>query len=98
MVESGRGGRSPESLSKEFEPMAPAIRNRVRTAAPEEGGRSDGRTREERPAFREFRQENRRLREERDLPEKAAARFARETMKGPSASRGRLRPSFGFSR
>lgn len=54
MVDLVRGGRSPESLSKEFEPTAQAIRNWVRTADLEEGRRSDGWTREERQALREL--------------------------------------------
>ena len=86
MVDLVRGGRSPESLSKEFEPTAQAIRNWVRAADREEGRRPDGWTREERQVVRELRQENRQLREERDILKKAAAWFARETMKGPSGS------------
>ena len=42
MVELVRAGRSPESLAREFEPSAEAIRNWARQAGIDEGQRSDG--------------------------------------------------------
>jgi transposase len=79
MVELVRSGRSPEELSREFEPSAQAIRNWVKQAQLDEGRRSDGATSAEREELRKLRRENRRLREEREILKKAAAWFARET-------------------
>ena len=79
MVELVRSGRTPEELSKEFEPSAQAIRNWVKQADRDEGRRSDGSTSAEREELRRLRRENRRLREEREILKKAAAWFARET-------------------
>ena len=79
MVELVRSGRSPESLSKEFEPSAQAIRTWVKQADLDEGRRSDGLTTVERQELRRLRRENRALRMEREILKKAAAWFARET-------------------
>ena len=79
MVELVRSGRTPEELSREFEPSAQAIRNWVRQAERDDGRRSDGATSAEREELRRLRRENRRLREEREILKKAAAWFARET-------------------
>ena len=84
MVELVRAGRTPEELSKEFEPSAQAIRNWVRQADRDEGRRADGLTSVEREEIRELRRENRRLKIERDILAKAAAWFARETDSVPS--------------
>ena len=79
MVELVRSGRSPESLSKEFEPSAQAIRTWVKQADLDEGRRSDGLTTADRQELRRLRRENRALRMEREILKKAAAWFARET-------------------
>jgi transposase len=79
MIELVRSGRSPESLAKEFEPTAQAIRNWVAQAARDEGRRDDGATTAERDEIKRLRRENRQLRLERDILSKAAAWFARET-------------------
>ena len=79
MIELVRSGRSPESLAKEFEPTAQAIRNWVAQAARDEGGRDDGPTTAERDEINRLRRENRQLKLERDILSKAAAWFARET-------------------
>jgi transposase len=79
MVDLVRSGRSPYSLSKEFEPSAESIRSWVRQADLDEGRRSDGLTTEERDELRRLRRENRTLRMEREILKKAAAWFARET-------------------
>jgi transposase len=80
MVELVRSGRTPESLSREFEPSAEAIRYWVRQADQQEGPRpSGGVTSAEREELIRLRRENRRLREEREILSKAAAWFARET-------------------
>ena len=79
MVELVRSGRTPEELSKEFEPTAQAIRTWVKQADLDEGRREDGLTSAEREELRRLRRENRQLREEREILAKAAAWFARET-------------------
>ena len=77
MVDLVRSGRSPEALSREFEPTAQAIWDWVRQADRDEGRRYDGSA--EREELTRLRRENRRLRQERDILAKAAAWFARET-------------------
>ena len=79
MIELVRSGRSPESLAKEFEPTAQAIRNWVTQAERDAGRRDDGLTTEERDEINRLRREVRRLKLERDILSKAAAWFARET-------------------
>ena len=79
LIELTRGGRTPEELSREFEPSAQAIRNWV-AAADREEGRVDGWTEKERRELRKAKREIRRLREEREILKKAAAWFARETV------------------
>ena len=73
MVELVRAGRSPEELSREFEPTAQAIRNWVVQAERNEGRCGDGPSTAEREELRRLRRENRRLREERDILAKAMA-------------------------
>ena len=87
MIELVRAGRTPEELSREFEPSAQAIRNWVRQS----GGLAESRreevlTKEEQEELRRLRRENRQLREEREILAKAAAWFARETGSIPSRS------------
>ena len=79
MVELVRTGRTPEELAREFEPTAQALRHWVAQAARDDGRRGDGLSSAER-------EEMRRLREERAIPAKAAAWFAREV--GPGRSTG----------
>ena len=79
MIELVRSGRSPESLAKEFEPTAQAIRNWVAQAERDAGRRDAGLTTEERDEINRLRREVRRLKLERDILSKAAAWFARET-------------------
>ena len=79
MVELVRAGRTPEELSREFEPSAQAIWNWMRQAERDEGRREDGLTSVERDEIARLRRENRQLRQERDILAKAAAWFARET-------------------
>ena len=64
------GGRTPDSLSREFEPTAQSIWNWVRQAERGEGTRTDGLTTEEKEELRRLRRENRVLRGEGD-PEKS---------------------------
>ena len=86
MVELVRAGRTPEELSREFEPSAQAIRNWVAQADRDAGRRSDGLTTPEREELRRLKRENRQLRQEREILAKAAAWFARETGSVPSGS------------
>ena len=79
MIELVRSGRSPESLAKEFEPTAQAIRNWVAQAERDAGRRDDGVTTEQRDEINCLRREVRQLKLERDILSKAAAWFARET-------------------
>jgi len=79
MVELVRAGRSPEELGREFEPSGQTIRNWIRQADLDEGRRSDGLTTQERSELRRLRRENRQLKLEREILEKAAAWFAQET-------------------
>jgi transposase len=86
MVELVRAGRTPEALSKEFEPTAQSIHNWVAQADRDEGRRNDGLTTEERKELVRLRRENRQLRMEREILSKAAAWFARETGSIPERS------------
>ena len=86
MVDLVRSGRTPEALSREFEPTAQAIWSWVRQADRDEGRRPEGPTSAERGELTRLRRENRQLRQERDILAKAAAWFARETAVIPSGS------------
>ncbi len=86
MIELVGAGRTPEELSREFEPSAQAIRNWVTQADRDQGRRADGLTSAEREELRQLKRENRRLRQEREILAKAAAWFARETGSVPSGS------------
>jgi transposase len=86
MVALVRAGRTPEELSREFEPTAQAIRNWVRQSDLDAGRRADGLTTAELEELRRLRRENRQLREEREILAKAAAWFARETESIPPKS------------
>ena len=68
-------GRSPSELAREFEPSAQSIMNWVVQAQIDEGQRG-GLTTDEKAELRRLRAENRVLRMEKDLLEKAAAFFA----------------------
>ncbi len=86
MIELVGAGRTPEELSREFEPSAQAIRNWVAQADRDQGRRADGLTSAEHEELRRLKGENRRLRQEREILAKAAAWFARETGSIPSGS------------
>lgn len=86
MVELVRAGRTPESLSREFEPSAQTISNWVRQADLDDGRRDDGATSAERQELQRLRRENKRLRQEREILAKAAAWFAQETDSVPPKS------------
>ena len=84
MVELVRSGRTPEELSREFEPTAQSITNRVRQAERDAGKRTDGPTSAEHEELIRLRRENQRLRQERDILSKAAAWFAQESKANPN--------------
>ena len=86
MIELVRTGRTPEELSREFEPTAQTIHNWVKQADTDEGRRTDGLTTEERAELRGLRRQNRQLKLEREILAKAAAWFARETDSVPPKS------------
>jgi len=73
MVDLVRSARTPEALSREFEPTAQAIWNWVRQGDRDKGRRQDGPTSAEREELTRLRRENRRLRQERDIWANAAA-------------------------
>ncbi len=79
MVELVKTGRTPEELSREFEPTAQTIHNWVKQSDLDAGVRSDGLTSSELEELRSLRRENKRLRIEREILKKAAAWFAQET-------------------
>ena len=88
LVELARSGRSPESLAKEFEPSAQAIRTWVKQADLDEGRRADGLTTVEREELRHLRRENKTLRVEREILKKAAVWFAKEADSTPKRGSG----------
>src|SRR5207253_10077868 len=79
MIGRVRRGQGAESLPKEFEPTAQAIRNWVAQAGRDDGTRDDGLKTEDRDEINRLRREVRQLKVERDILSKAAAWFARET-------------------
>jgi transposase len=89
MVELVRAGRTPEELSREFEPTAQSIHTWVSQYERDIGERQDGGlTTPESEELRRLRRENRQLKLERDILSKAAAWFARETGTIPDGSSG----------
>ena len=77
MIDLVRSGRTPEELSREFDPSAQAIRNWVAPAGSEDSGGDDW-SEGERRELREAKQKIRRLEEEIDILRKAAVWFALE--------------------
>lgn len=76
MIDLVRAGRTPEELSREFEPSAASIAGWVRRVDAEDGTQPDAMTAAEREELARLRRENRQLRQERDMPAKATAWFA----------------------
>ena len=87
MVEMVHAGRTPQELSREFEPSAQAIRNWVTQADRDQGLRNDGLKTDEREELSRLRREVRTLKQEREILAKAAAWFAQETEHGQKSSR-----------
>ena len=73
IIELARSGRSLRSLADEFHITDQSIRNWIRQADVDAGKRTDGLKTEEKAELTRLRRENARLREERDIPSKAAA-------------------------
>jgi transposase len=88
MVELVRAGRTPESLSREFEPTAQSITNWVAQADRDTGKRKDGLSTVEREELVRLRRENRQLKLEREILSKAAAWFAQENVPNPKRFSG----------
>jgi transposase len=88
IIELVRLGRTPEELSREFEPTAQTIHNWVKQADRDDGRRTDGLASDERSELARLRRENAQLKLEREILAKAAAWFARETDKAPSRRSG----------
>ena len=88
MVDLVRAGRTPEELSREFEPTAQSIWNWVRQAERDQGVRRDGLTTDEKEELRRLRREVKVLREEKEILKKAAAWFAEETGSTPRRRSG----------
>ena len=86
MVELVKAGRTPEELSREFEPTAQTIRNWVKQTDLDGGVRSDGLTTSE---LRELRRENKRLRVEREVLKKPRPGSLRSPTRCPRSVRVR---------
>ncbi len=80
IVELARSGRTVRSLAREFNVTDTTIRSWVRQTDLDAGRRTDGLTTDEKQELARLRKENARLREERDILEKAAAWFAQESV------------------
>ena len=80
IVELARSGRTTSSLAREFKVTDTTIRAWVRQADLDAGRRKDGLTSDEKQELARLRKENARLREERDILERAAAWFAQEAV------------------
>jgi transposase len=88
MVAMVRAGRTPEDLSRDFEPTAQTIRTWVKQADLDDGVREDGLTSDEREELARLRRENKRLLEEKEILKKAAAWFAQESLSTPPKRSG----------
>jgi transposase len=88
LIELVWAGRTPEELSREFEPSAQTIRNWVHQAERDAGQRTDGLTSAERAELTRLKRENRQLKLEREILAKATAWFARETGTIPPSGSG----------
>jgi transposase-like protein len=80
IVELVRSGRTVRSIAREFNVTDTTIRSWARQADLDTGRRSDGLTSDEKLELARLRKENARLREEREILEKAAAWFAQESV------------------
>ena len=75
-----RGDRSVGQVARDFDLTETAVREWVKQAGPDAGTRQDGGlTSAEREELAELRRENRRLREDVEILERATAFFAKQT-------------------
>jgi transposase len=88
LIELVEAGRSPEELSKEFEPSAQTIRNWVKRAEADGGKRRDVLTSAEREELTKLRRELKQVKLEREILAKATAWFARGADTTPKKSSG----------
>ena len=86
MVGMVHAGRTPQELSREFEPSAQAIRNWMTQADRDQGLRNDGLKTDEREELHRLRRELRKVKQEREILAKATAWFAQETEHGQKSS------------
>ena len=84
IIELVRSGRSLTSLAKEFDVNHMTITAWLRQADLDGGKRTDGLTTDEKAELARLRRENARLREEKEILEKAAAWFAQEAVDTPN--------------
>jgi transposase len=101
MVDLVRSGRTPEEVSREFEPSAASIAGWVRRADAEVGRQPDVMTTAEREELARLRRENRQLRQERDILAKGEAEQdeARWASAPPNAgARSEGRPERAYER
>lgn len=97
MIELVAAGRTPEKLSREFEPSALAIRNWVAQAQRDAGKRGDSLTSFEREELARLRRDVKQLQQERDILSLATAWFAREANTiSPKGSRSSARTGLDF--
>ena len=89
MVELVKTGRTPEELSREFEPTAQTIHNWVKQSDLDTGVRSDGLTSSELEELRGLRRENKRLRIEREILKKPRPGSLRRPTRCPRGVRVR---------
>lgn len=90
MVQLVKAGRTPEELSREFEPTTQTIDNWVKQSDRDAGVRSDGLTSSERDELRTLRREVRQLKVEREILTKAALDSTDQRNALPKFIRGRL--------
>ena len=88
LVDLVHAGRTPQELSREFEPTAQSITNWVTQDERDRGKRKDGPTTAEREELTKLRRENRQLKLEREILSKAAAWFAQENVPNSKRSSG----------
>ena len=88
LVDLVHAGRTPQELSREFEPTAQSITNWVAQDERDCGKRKDGLTTAEREELTKLRRENRQLKIEREILSKAAAWFAQENVPNSKRSSG----------
>jgi transposase len=77
IIELVRAGRTPEELAEEYEPSAATIRNWVVQAERDQGRRPDGLTSAEREELRRLRQENKILRQAKEILKKVFSQSSR---------------------